>query len=203
MNKFRDGWFTELTPAPLVDCTEESSDDEASGGDALAGGDCAEEKGALWPGQAFSLEVDQVLFHERSKYQDVLVFKSKTYGNVLVLDGVIQCTERDEFAYQEMLTHLAMFNHPMPQDCEIDEMVIDVSRKFLPQMSEAFTSPKLNLVIGDGYDFLKKHENEFDVILTDSSDPIGPAEILYEEEYYKCLEKALRPKGVLASQATG
>lgn len=60
----------------------------------------------LWPGQAMSLQVEDVLFQERSKYQDVLVFKSKTYGNVLVLDGVIQCTERDEFSYQEMLAHL-------------------------------------------------------------------------------------------------
>nr|XP_002119951.2 spermidine synthase-like [Ciona intestinalis] len=74
------------------------------------------ELNSLWPGQCMSLEVEEVLFHERSKYQDVLVFKSKTYGNVLVLDGVIQCTERDEFAYQEMIAHLPLFSHPNPKN---------------------------------------------------------------------------------------
>ncbi|KAH3779540.1 hypothetical protein DPMN_157343 [Dreissena polymorpha] len=73
------------------------------------------ESNQLWPGQAMSLQVENVLFHEKSKYQDVLVFKSKTYGNVLVLDGVIQCTERDEFSYQEMLAHIPLNSHPRPR----------------------------------------------------------------------------------------
>ena len=69
----------------------------------------------LWPGQTMSLEVEEILHVEKSLFQDVLVFKSKTYGNVLVLDGVIQCTERDEFSYQEMITHLPMNSHPDPK----------------------------------------------------------------------------------------
>ena len=69
----------------------------------------------MWPGQAMTLKVKKVLHHEKSKYQDVLIFESTDYGNVLVLDNVIQCTERDEFAYQEMITHLAMFSHPNPK----------------------------------------------------------------------------------------
>src|ERR1700710_1850709 len=69
----------------------------------------------MWPGQAMSLKVNQVLHHEKSKYQDVLVFESSDYGNVLVLDNVIQCTERDEFSYQEMITHLAMNSHSNPK----------------------------------------------------------------------------------------
>lgn len=69
----------------------------------------------MWPGQAMTLKVKKVLHHEKSKYQDVLVFESTDYGTVLVLDNVIQCTERDEFAYQEMITHLAMFSHPNPK----------------------------------------------------------------------------------------
>jgi hypothetical protein len=69
----------------------------------------------MWPGQAMTLKVKNVLHHEKSKYQDVLIFESTDYGTVLVLDNVIQCTERDEFAYQEMITHLAMNSHPNPK----------------------------------------------------------------------------------------
>ena len=69
----------------------------------------------MWPGQAMALEVEKILHMEKSLYQDVLIFKSTTYGNVLVLDGAIQVTERDEFAYQEMIAHLALFSHPNPK----------------------------------------------------------------------------------------
>ncbi|KAK0413858.1 hypothetical protein QR680_007030 [Steinernema hermaphroditum] len=163
---------------------------------------------------------------QMSPYQDVLVFKSKTYGNVLVLDGVIQCTERDEFAYQEMLAHLAMCAHPNPRKvliigggdggiarevlkhdtveevtmCEIDQMVVDVAKRFLPHMAKEFSNPKLNLFIGDGFEFLKSHKNEFDVVITDSSDPVGPAEKLFGKSYYQLLKEALRAGGVLSSQ---
>merc|ERR1712035_217993 len=167
MELIKDGWFTES-------CT-------------------------LWPGQAMSLQVEEVLYHKKSKYQDIMVFKSKTYGNVLVLDGVIQCTERDEFAYQEMIANLPLLSHPNPKkvliigggdggvlrevvknplvetvvQCEIDEDVINVSKKFLPGMAKGFYSPKLVLHIGDGFEFMKKNQDAFDIIITDSSDPVG------------------------------
>merc|ERR1719223_629494 len=157
---------------------------------------------ALWPGQAMTLEVKEILHVEQSKFQDVLVFQSVSYGNVLVLDGVIQATERDEFAYQEMISHLPMNSHPDPKNIlvigggdggvlrevvkhesiesvtlvEIDEMVVKVSKKFLPAMAAGFSHPKVNLVIGDGFEYLKNHTGTYDVIITDSSDPVGPAE---------------------------
>ncbi|XP_076451826.1 spermidine synthase-like [Babylonia areolata] len=194
MDKIKDGWFSELSE--------------------------------LWPGQSMSLEVQEVLFNEKSKYQNVLVFKSKTYGNVLVLDGVIQCTDRDEFSYQEMITHLPIFCHPNPRRvliigggdggvarevlkheqvekvdmCEIDEMVIEVSKKYLPNMACSFDNPRLSLHIQDGFEFMAKHENTYDVIITDSSDPIGPASSLFEKRYYELMKKALKPGGVLCSQ---
>ncbi|OWF44828.1 spermidine synthase-like [Mizuhopecten yessoensis] len=194
MDKIQNGWFSEMSE--------------------------------LWPGQAMSLQVESVLFDEKSKYQDVLVFKSKTYGNVLVLDGVIQCTERDEFSYQEMLAHLPLNSHPNPRKvliigggdggvlrevvkhpevvsvemCEIDEKVIEVSKKFLPKMACGFDSPKLKLHIGDGFEYMKKHQGEFDVIITDSSDPIGPASSLFEKSYYELMKKALNQTGILCCQ---
>ncbi|XP_014680963.1 PREDICTED: spermidine synthase-like [Priapulus caudatus] len=184
------------------------------------------EVNSLWPGQSMSLQVEKLLFHKRSQYQDVLVFKSVTYGVVLVLDGVIQCTQRDEFSYQEMLAHLPLCSHPNPKQvliigggdggvarevvklaavetvtiCEIDEMVVNVAKQFLPQMAKGFESPKLNLHIGDGFEFMKKHQGEFDVIITDSSDPVGPAESLFQKQYYSLMKGALKDNGVLCSQ---
>ncbi|XP_041479721.1 spermidine synthase-like [Lytechinus variegatus] len=184
------------------------------------------ELGTLWPGEAASLEVEEVLFHERSKFQDVLVFKSKTYGNVLVLDGVIQCTERDEYSYQEMITFLALNSHPCPEkvlvigggdggvireivkhpdvdsvtQCEIDGCVVEVSKKYLPNMSAGYDSPKLTQHIGDGFAFMKENKNAFDVIITDSSDPVGPAEMLFEKEYYELMKNALKPGGIVSTQ---
>ncbi|KAJ5331540.1 spermine synthase [Penicillium atrosanguineum] len=185
------------------------------------------ERSSMWPGQAMSLKVNQVLHHEKSKYQDVLVFESSDYGNVLVLDNVIQCTERDEFSYQEMITHLAMNSHPNPKKvlvigggdggvlrevvkhesveeavlCDIDEAVIRLSKKYLPGMSVSYKHPKVSTHIGDGFEFLKAKQNEFDVIITDSSDPEGPAESLFQKPYFELLRDALREGGVITTQA--
>ncbi|KAI1203357.1 spermine synthase [Nemania serpens] len=181
----------------------------------------------MWPGQAMTLKVDKVLHHEKSKYQDVLIFKSTDYGTVLVLDNVIQCTERDEFSYQEMITHLAMNSHPDPKKvlvigggdggvlreivkhdcveeailCDIDEAVIRLSKQYLPGMSEGFNHPKVKVHVGDGFKFLDEYKNAFDVIITDSSDPDGPAESLFQKSYFQLLHDALRPGGVITTQA--
>ena len=180
----------------------------------------------MWPGQAMNLKVNQILHHEKSKYQDVLVFESSDYGTVLVLDNVIQCTERDEFSYQEMITHLAMNSHPNPKKvlvigggdggvlrevvkhesveeatlCDIDEAVIRVSKKYLPGMSIGFQHPNAKVHVGDGFEFLKSRQNEFDVIITDSSDPEGPAESLFQKPYFELLRDALRDGGVITTQ---
>ncbi|CAG8770185.1 spermidine synthase [Gigaspora rosea] len=184
------------------------------------------EKPVLWPGQAMCLEIDEILHHEKSLYQDVLLFKSKTYGNVLALDGVIQCTERDEHSYQEMITHIPMMCHPNPQKvlvigggdggvlrevvkhesveevtlCDIDEAVIRTSKKYLPGMAIGFDNPKVKVHIGDGFPFLEDKANCYDVIITDSSDPVGPAESLFQYKYYELMKNALRPGGVVAAQ---
>lgn len=173
-----------------------------------------------------TLKVNQIVHHEKSQYQDVLIFESSDYGMVLVLDNVIQCTERDEFAYQEMITHLAMFSHPNPKKvlvigggdggvlrevvkhesveeatlCDIDEAVIRLSKKYLPGMSVGFKHPKCKTHVGDGFKFLEDRKNEFDVIITDSSDPEGPAESLFQKPYFELLHGALREGGVITTQ---
>jgi spermidine synthase len=174
-----------------------------------------------------TLKVKNVIHHEKSKYQDVLVFESTDYGTVLVLDNVIQCTERDEFSYQEMITHLAMFSHPNPKKvlvigggdggvlrevikhdsveeavlCDIDEAVIRLSKKYLPSMAISYQHPKVKVHIGDGFKFLDDYKNEFDVIITDSSDPEGPAESLFQKPYFELLFGALKEGGVITTQA--
>ncbi|EDO42360.1 predicted protein [Nematostella vectensis] len=179
-----------------------------------------------WPGQAMSIEVEEVIYEGKSKFQEILVFKSKSFGTVLVLDGVIQCTDRDEFSYQEMISMLPLNSHPNPKkvlvigggdggvireaskhpsvesivQCEIDEDVINISKKYLPNMAVGYTSPKLTQHIGDGFEYMKNHENEFDVIITDSSDPVGPAEALFQQSYYELMKRALKPDGLLCCQ---
>lgn len=182
----------------------------------------------FWPGQALSLELDgPVLLHEKSKFQEILVFKSKAFGHVLALDNAIQITEKDEMSYQEPIAHLTLFAHPNPKKvlvigggdggvlreiakhpsveeihlCEIDEHVINASKKFLPGISIGFTDPRVRIHIRDGFEFIKEHKNEFDVIITDSSDPAGPASTLFGEQYFTYVKEALTENGVLGTQA--
>ncbi|KAK4779972.1 hypothetical protein SAY87_016078 [Trapa incisa] len=182
----------------------------------------------MWPGEAHSLKIEKILFQGKSDYQDVMVFQSSTYGKVLVLDGVIQITQRDECAYQEMITHLPLCSIPNPKKvlvigggdggvlrevarhtsveqidiCEIDSMVIDVSKQFFPEIAVGFEDPRVNLTVGDGVAFLKAvPEATYDAVIVDSSDPIGPAQELFEKPFFESVAKALRPGGVVCTQA--
>ncbi|KAJ3486039.1 hypothetical protein NLI96_g4532 [Meripilus lineatus] len=174
-----------------------------------------------------TLRVRKILHVEKSLYQDVLVFESETYGNVLVLDGVIQCTERDEFSYQEMIAHLPLASHPNPKKvlvigggdggvvrevlkhdtveqvvlCDIDEAVIRVSKQFLPHMSGLLNDPRVTVFVGDGFKFLADNTSTYDAIITDSSDPVGPAESLFQKPYFELLHAALTPGGHISTQA--
>jgi len=173
------------------------------------------------------MQVEQVLHKEQSKYQEILVLQTKSHGVVLVLDGMIQCTEFDEYSYQEMISFLPLNSHPKPQrvlivgggdggvarevakhplvetidQVEIDDRVIELSKKYLPFMAEGFNSPKLNLHVADGFKFMEEHVQYFDVIITDSSDPIGPAVSLFQKSYFQLMKRALRPGGIVCSQA--
>ncbi|CAM8885782.1 unnamed protein product [Rhodiola kirilowii] len=182
----------------------------------------------MWPGEAHSLKVEKILFQGKSDYQNVMVFQSSTYGKVLVLDGVIQLTERDECAYQEMIAHLPLCSisnpkkvlvigggdggvlrevarHPTIEQidiCEIDAMVVDVSKEFFPEVAVGYEDPRVNLHIGDGVAFLKAvPEGSYDAVIVDSSDPIGPAKELFEKPFFESVARALRPGGVVCTQA--
>lgn len=185
------------------------------------------ERNSQWPGQANSLQVKKVLRHVKTDFQDLLVFESTDYGNVLVLDGVIQLTERDEMSYQEMMAHLPMFSVANPRHvlvigggdggvlreivkhesvekvfhCEIDAGVLQAAKDFFPSVSSAMVHAKVEQKVGDGVAFAQAAaDNSFDVIVVDSSDPVGPAEGLFSEAFYANAHRILRPGGVLCTQ---
>lgn len=180
----------------------------------------------MWPGTALSIEIESVLYSQKSKYQQIDLYQTRTHGKMLVLDGIIQVTQFDEFAYQEMMTHVPLFAHPDPENvlvigggdggilreisrhdkvenidfCEIDEAVIQVAKQFLPEMACGFDDPRVNVFIEDGNAFVQKQEGIYDVIIVDSSDPIGPAQVLFEKPFYLALKSALKPNGLIATQ---
>lgn len=171
--------------------------------------------------------IDRTLYQGRSKYQHVAVVESREYGRMLVLDGIVQTSIRDEFIYHEMLVHVPLLIHPRPETVlvigggdggtvrealkhpevkrvhhvEIDETVIEVSRKYLPELAGQLDDPRVELHIADGIRYVQEQSGAFDAILIDSSDPLGPAEGLFTEAFYGDAAKALRPDGIMAVQA--
>ncbi len=175
---------------------------------------------------ALHYRIKETLFRTKTQFQDLSVLDTYEFGRILVLDGVVQTTVRDEFIYHEMLVHPAMALHPSPRRilvvgggdggtireivkypelekvtlAELDKEVIAASRRFLPELSCAFDHPKVEINIGDGIEFIKSQENTFDIIFIDSPDPIGPAGGLFSATFYADVRKALKPEGIMAAQ---
>ena len=173
------------------------------------------------------LEVGRVLYDSKTPYQRIVLFENARFGRVLTLDGVVQTTEGDEFIYHEMLTHLPILAHGAVRKVliigggdggmleetlkhrgvervtmvEIDPDVIAFSKEYLSAIcGQAFDDPRTDLVIADGVDFVESCEERYDLIITDSTDPIGPGEVLFTERYYKACKACLAPGGILATQ---
>ena len=175
--------------------------------------------------QEFS--VDEVYFERRTGHQHLLIFHNSLFGRVMALDGVIQTTERDEFIYHEMLSHVPIFSHGavrsvlivgggdgamLREVCrhrdiervtlvEIDAEVVAMAKRYLPNHSAgAFEDPRLQLVIADGLDYVQGTESRFDVVISDSTDPIGPGEALFTRAFYQGCRRCLNRGGVLVTQ---
>ncbi|MBD9628598.1 spermidine synthase [Pseudomonas sp. T] len=176
-------------------------------------------------GQRFS--VDRMLHEVRTEHQHLVIFENARMGRVMALDGVIQTTEADEFIYHEMLTHVPILAHGAAKRVliigggdggmlrevskhasvehitmvEIDGTVVDMCKEFLPNHSQgAFDDARLNLVIDDGMRFVATTTEKFDVIISDSTDPIGPGEVLFSENFYQACHRCLNEGGVLVTQ---
>jgi spermidine synthase len=179
------------------------------------------------PASGIFLSVDEVLYEARSRFQRIEIVRNKDYGRVLFLDGLLQTTERDEFYYHEMLVHPAMSSHPHPRHVlivgggdggalrevlkyrsvekawlvEIDGCVIDACRVHFPWLDRVFRDKRAELVVADGDDFIAATRQKFDVILVDSSDPVGPSTVLHQEAFYRKLKSRLKAGGIVAAQA--
>ncbi len=173
------------------------------------------------------MKIKKKLYSGRSPFQRVEAYETYAYGRILVLDGIVQTSEEDEFIYHEMLCHVPMFLRKNPKRvlivgggdggsleeilkhkvekvwmAEIDKKVIEVSRKYLPNISKgAFENKKAELVIKDGKEFIREHNNFFDVIILDLSDPGGPAKDLISLDFYKKIKMALRKNGIISIQS--
>lgn len=168
----------------------------------------------------------RTVHRERSPFQEIAVVDTVDFGRMLLLDGVIQTSIRDEFIYHEMLAHVPLFAHPKPERVlvigggdggtvrevlkhpsvrhvhlvEIDERVIEVSREYLPEISGDLADRRVRVTVGDGVAYLKGAKTRYDVILIDAPDPEGPATGLFTTEFYRTASEALRPDGVLGAQ---
>jgi len=172
-------------------------------------------------------QIEDILYDHRSPFQHIQVATSARYGRMLILDDAVQTTERDEHIYHEMLVHLPMATHRNPHRAliigggdggaleevlkhpvqtvtmvEIDREVVEVSRTYLPSIAgAAFEDRRGRLLIADGIAFVRDGEEQFDVILVDSTDPTGPGLALFSEEFYRSCARRLAPAGLLAVQS--
>lgn len=167
------------------------------------------------------------LFDKDSSFQNVKVIETEGFGNMLINDNIVMTCDRDEFVYHEMIAHVPLFSHPDPKDVliigggdggtarevlkhkelnscvmvEIDSLVVEACKKHLKSTARAFENPKLDLKIEDGADFVSRHSSAFDVIIVDSSDPVGPSSVLFGQKFYENVNKALKKEGIVVAQA--
>ena len=178
---------------------------------------------------ALMTRIKQTLYTNKSEFQRIEVVDSFHFGRMLVLDGVFQTSIVDEFIYHEMIVHVPLYAHPKPQRVlvigggdggsireivkhpaveqavmvEIDGMVVEAAKQFLPETAEALINkhPKVELYIDDGIKHVKEHENYYDVIIVDCSDPIGPNEGLFNYGFYKNAHRSLKADGIFVQQS--
>ena len=174
----------------------------------------------------FSIRVDKHLKSAESEYQRIDIFESMEFGKILTLDGYLMVTEKDEYIYHEMITHIPMavnpdiknilvigagdggtvreltrYNHVENIDMvEIDEMVVEICREYLPQTASRLSDPRVHIFYQDGLRFVRSKENEYDLIIVDSTDPFGVGEGLFTKEFYGNCYKALKDDGILVNQ---
>lgn len=179
-------------------------------------------------GFGIAIKIKEVLFSDQSPFQKVEILDSDSaLGKILTLDDLMMTTEGDEYFYHEMISHIPMMNHKNPKSvlvigggdggtvrevlkhntvekvvlCEIDGMVIDVCKKHLPTIAGELDNPKVEVLVEDAIEYIKDKENEFDVVLIDSTDPMGPGEGLFTEEFYTNVRKSLKEGGIVAAQS--
>jgi spermidine synthase len=178
-------------------------------------------------GFRMTYEVERVLYEQQTEHQHLILFEHKFFGKILMLDGATQVTTKDEFVYHEMMSHVPLFAHGKAKEvlivgggdcgiaeevlkhrtverltqCEIDASVVKFSREHFPEFTKPVLGNKrFDLVIDDGMKFVAKTERRFDVIIVDSTDPVGPGKVLFSPKFYAGCKRCMKPGGVLITQ---
>jgi len=170
--------------------------------------------------------VREEMAHRKSRYQEIYVLDTYEYGRILVIDGTVQLTERDEFIYHEMITHVPLLSHENPRKIliigggdggvarevlkhnpesidivDIDEEVVKISREYLPFVSSSYNDNRVHIHIGDGIEFVRNRRGfGYNAVIVDSTDPIGPAKSLFKEDFYRDVKKVIEPNGIFVQQ---
>ena len=179
------------------------------------------------PGYSVQWKVVQKLHQETTPFQELMFVELEEWGRTLILDGAVQYTEKDEFIYHEMIAHVPLMSHPRPEKVliigggdggtlrevlkhpkvasvdmvEIDQRVVETSKVFLPGVASGFDDPRTRLIIDDGINYVHETKQKYDVVLVDSSDPVGPAVQLYSRPFYQDVYRALADDGMLVVQS--
>jgi len=178
------------------------------------------------PDHGITSKVVRTLHHEETEYQTVDVIETRQFGNMLLLDGMVMTTDKDEFVYHEMMAHVPLFTHPKPEEVlvvgggdggvireilkhpevkkatlvEIDGKVIESAKRFLPEIAGKLDDPRVEVKVADGFKHIAESENRYDVILVDSTEPIGPAVQLFTKGFYAGIANALKEDGLFVAQ---
>ncbi len=178
------------------------------------------------PSVRFTMKVEREVIHQRSDHQDIVILDTEEFGRVLILDSYLMLTEKDEYIYHEMITHIAVATNPQIRDVlvigagdggtireltrypfirridlvDIDEDVVTLCKEYLPQTASKLDDPRVNLQIADGVQFVRRKQNEYQLIIVDSTDPFGPGEGLFTREFYGNCYNALTDDGILINQ---
>ncbi len=174
-----------------------------------------------------TIKVREKIFSGRSNYQKIEIVDTYQFGRALILEDSIQLTEKDEFTYHEMISHVPLFTHPNPEHVlvigggdggtirevmkhptvtraklvEIDPLVIEKSKQFLPFVSCEMENPRVEVIVQDGIQYVKRRKETFDVVLIDSTDPVGAAVGLYQKEFFEDVHEALKGDGIMVGQS--
>lgn len=174
-----------------------------------------------------TMKINKTLHVEQTEWQFLEMAETAEWGNMLFLDGMVMTSEKDEFVYHEMVAHVPLFTHPNPENVlvvgggdggvirevmkhpkvkkatlvDIDGKVIEYSKKFLPEIAGELDNPRVEVIVGDGFMHIAKSENEYDVIMVDSTEPMGPAVDLFTKGFYAGIHKALKEDGLFVAQS--
>ena len=178
-------------------------------------------------GMGISVKVNSTIYHDESDFQTIDIIDTPALGKMLILDGLVMTSDRDEFFYHEMISHVPMNSHPCPKNvlvigggdggtvrevlrhnsvervvlCEIDGLVVDACKKYLPNIAGKLDDKRVDIQVRDGVEYIASQKDQFDIILIDSTDPLGPGVGLFTEEFYTNVKNALKKGGIMVAQS--